>query len=50
LVFHEAIGAPTLAGAGLILASILVGQAGSQGMPRSAGQWLRQRASLKQND
>lgn len=30
LVFGEGIGAPTLAGAGLILASILVGQAGKQ--------------------
>jgi drug/metabolite transporter (DMT)-like permease len=34
LVFGEGIGAPTLAGAGLILASILVGQAGKQAMPR----------------
>jgi drug/metabolite transporter (DMT)-like permease len=33
LVFGEGIGASTLAGAGFILASILVGQAGKQAMP-----------------
>ena len=41
LVFGEGIGVPTLAGAGLILASILVGQAGKQATPRSDGKRLR---------
>jgi drug/metabolite transporter (DMT)-like permease len=50
LVFGEGIGAPTLAGAGLILASILVGQAGKQAMPGSARKQLRQGASLEQED
>jgi len=48
LVFGERIEAPTLAGAGLILASILVGQAGQWIKARSA--WKRQRASFKPDD
>jgi hypothetical protein len=47
-VFGERIEAPTLAGAGLILASILVGQAGQWIKARSA--WKRQRASFKPDD
>jgi len=50
LVFGEGIGAPTMAGAGLILASILVGQAGTQAMPGSASKQLRRGASLEQED
>jgi len=50
LVFGEGIGAPTLAGAGLILASILVSQAGTQAMPGSARKQLRRGASLEQED
>ena len=49
LVFGERVGAPTLAGAGLILASIVVGQEGKRSEPRSAGR-RQEGAPLNQED